>query len=125
MSDLTSPIDSPHEIIATLIKRLHENYVFPELVPTIASTLNQYLEDGIYTDSEDHNQRAQKITQHLQEAGKDKHLRVRYQAEGVSLHVDEDELYTPAEIEEIRHKSRQNYGIKKVEILTIILAIFN
>jgi C-terminal processing protease CtpA/Prc len=106
-----------HEIIEELIKQLGEKYVFPEKVQEIAASLRQHLEQGIYDDVRDGELLAQMITEQLRAVSHDKHLRLIYQADGVSIHIDDNEAYTSEEIERIRQKKQQNYGLKKVEIL--------
>ncbi len=106
-----------HEIIENLIKQLGENYVFPEKVLEIAARLHQNLEQGISDDVRDGELLAQTITEQLRAVSHDKHLRLIYQADGVSIRMDDNEAYTSEEIERIRQKKQQNYGLKKVEIL--------
>jgi C-terminal processing protease CtpA/Prc len=49
--------------------------------------------------------------------GHDQHLRLIYQADGVSPQIDDHKRYTTAAIERMRQQQRQNYGLKRVEIL--------
>src|ERR1700726_3702108 len=113
-----------HEIIEELIKQLGENYVFPEKVPEIATCLRQQFEQGIYDDVRDGEILAQMITEQLRTVSHDKHLRLIYQANGVSIRMDDNEAYTSEEIERIRQKKQQNYGLKKVEILDCNIGYF-
>ena len=106
-----------HEIIENLIKQLGENYVFPEKVLEIAARLHQNLEQGISDDVRDGELLAQTITEQLRAVSHDKHLRLIYQADGVSIRMDDNEAYTSEEIERIRQQKQQNYGLKKIEIL--------
>lgn len=105
------------EIIEGLIKQLGQNYIFPERVPEIAACLHQYLDQGVYDDVRDGEILAQAMTEHLRTAGQDKHLRLIYQADGVPIRLYGNEVYTPEEIERISQLKRENYGLKKVEIL--------
>ncbi|EFH79929.1 S41 family peptidase [Ktedonobacter racemifer] len=115
--DATQQTFSPQAIIEELLKQMGEKYVFPEVVPEVAAALHQHLAAGTYADMHDGELFAQTITAHLREVTHDKHLRLFYQAAGVPQHIDEHEDYTPEEIERIRQKSKENYGLKKVEIL--------
>lgn len=108
---------SLQDTIAALLKQLSEKYVFPEKVPEIAASLQQQIEQGSYDSIQDGELLAQKITEQLRAVSHDKHLRLIYQAAGVSLHRDESEEYTAQEIEHIRQKKQQNYGLQKIEIL--------
>src|SRR6185369_1573449 len=91
----TQRLFSPREIIEALIQQLDEKYVFPEKVQEIASALRQHLDRGTYDDIGDGNLLAQMLTSHLLAVSHDKHLRLYYQADGVSAHVDDHEAYTP------------------------------
>lgn len=105
------------EIIEGLIKQLGENYIFPEKVTEIEACLHQYLDQGVYDDVRDGETLAQMMTEHLRTVGQDKHLRLIYQADGVPIRLSGNEVYTPEEIERISQLKRENYGLKKVEIL--------
>lgn len=105
------------EIIEGLTRQLNENYIFPEKVPEIAASLHQYLDQGVYDDARDGETLAQVMTEHLRTVGQDKHLRLIYQADGVPTRLYGNEVYTPEEIERISQLKRENYGLKKIEIL--------
>lgn len=106
-----------HEIIEGLIQQLGEKYVFPEKAQEIAASFRQQLAQGIYDDVRDGELLAQMITEQLRAVSHDKHLRLIYQADGVSMRLDDNEAYTSKEIERIRQQKQENYGLKKVEIL--------
>ncbi|GCE20162.1 S41 family peptidase [Dictyobacter kobayashii] len=108
---------STHEIIERLSQQIGEKYVFPDKAQEIAAALHQHLDAGTYNDIHDGDILAQTITEHLRTVSHDKHLRLYYQAAGISTRIDDNEAYTPEEIERIRQKSKKNYGLKKVEIL--------
>ncbi|GHO43312.1 S41 family peptidase [Ktedonospora formicarum] len=108
---------SLNELIESLVRQLEEKYVFPEKAREIATALYQHLDKGIYADISDGNLLAQMITEHLRVVSHDKHLRLYYRPEGVVDHLEEDETYTPEEIERIYQKREQNYGLKKLEVL--------
>ncbi|GCE06105.1 S41 family peptidase [Dictyobacter aurantiacus] len=108
---------SPHEIIEGLRQQLAENYVFPDKAHDVATALHQHLAAGAYHDIKDGDLLAQTITEHMREASHDKHLHLYYQASGVVARQDDNEMYTPEEIEAIRQKSKRHYGLKKIEIL--------
>lgn len=106
-----------NEIIEGLSKQLGEKYVFPEKAREIAASLRQHLEQGAYDDIHDGELLAQTITEQLRAVGQDKHLRLIYQAAGVSTRMNDNEDYTAEEIERIHQLKHQNYGLKKIEIL--------
>lgn len=106
-----------HEIIEGLINQLGANYVFPEKAREIAIHLRQQLAQGVYDDVYDGEVLAQMITEQLRAVSHDKHLRLIYQADGISTRIHDNEVYTSEEIERIRQQKQENYGLKKIEIL--------
>ncbi len=116
-TEATQPIFPLHEIIEELSQQLAEKYVFPEKAQETTANLRQHLDQGIYDDVRDGEALARMITEHMRSVSHDKHLSFSYRAEGFSAFVDDNETYTPEEIERIRQKRKYNYGLKKIEIL--------
>ena len=72
------PIDAKGTaaVIDEALKRLEENYVFPEVAAKMAESLRRRLADGEYAGVKTGQELAGLLTKHLQEVSKDKHLRV-------------------------------------------------
>ena len=64
------------EAVDTLVKRLNETYVFPEVAAKMEQALRSH--ETEYAQITSARQFAQKLTEDLQAVSHDKHLRVRY-----------------------------------------------
>jgi len=117
MYETTSQNLTPSTLIAKLLQQLDERYVFPDVAQEIAHVLQHHLEAGSYDGISDGKHLAALITEHLYTVAHDKHLRLFYNPEGVSPHVDEEDRYTEEMIEALRRRRTSNYGLQKVEIL--------
>ena len=77
------PIDAAMTttVIDEALKRLEENYVFPEVAAKMAAAVRQRMEGKEYAAIKTGQELARLLTQHLQDVSKDKHLRVNYSTE--------------------------------------------
>ncbi|HET8841166.1 MAG TPA: S41 family peptidase, partial [Ktedonobacteraceae bacterium] len=108
------------QVIADLMQKLHEHYVFPEIGERMVNYLKKRLVNKAYDEVSDPQELAQLLTTHLQEVRKDSHLSVVYQ--------DQEDFYTEEQGEEagigrdIVEDARAfgqgfNFGFEKVERL--------
>src|SRR5262245_16454473 len=74
----TLPIDAKATaaVIDEALKRLDENYVFPEVATKMSEAIRRRLADGEYAGVKTGQELAGLLTRHLQEVSKDKHLRI-------------------------------------------------
>src|SRR5262249_47330858 len=74
----TLPIDAKATTAAIdeALKRLNENYVFPEVATKMSEAIRRRLADGEYAGVKTGQELAGLLTRHLQEVSKDKHLRM-------------------------------------------------
>src|SRR5262249_55547193 len=72
------PIDAAGraKVIKALLKELEESYVFPDVAKKMRSAVEARMEGKEYDAVETGQELAKKLTAHLQEVSKDKHLRV-------------------------------------------------
>ena len=106
-----------NEVVETLVKRLNDSYVFPDIAAKMEQALRSHAaEYGQITSAR---QFAQKLTEDLQAVSHDKHLRVRYSYESIPARRDDhDREPTAEEREQARRElSRINYGFERVERL--------
>ena len=104
------------EVVDTLVKRLNDSYVFPEVAAKIEQTLRAY--SAAYDQITSSRQFAEKLTTDLQAVSHDKHLRVRYSYESIPVRKDESAELTSEERDRIRRElGRINYGFERVERL--------
>lgn len=106
------------EIVNKIINLLNENYVFPDVAKKMEAALRANLEKDEYTKIKDAKEFTVRLTDDLQAVSRDLHLRVSFSAE--ILPPDPENMFEPteAEIEPIRRQhTRDNFGVRKVEIL--------
>jgi hypothetical protein len=104
------------EVIDTLVKRLNESYVFPD----VASKMEQALRsrEAEYAQITSARQFAERLTSDLQAVSHDKHVRVRYSYESIPVRPAGPREPTAEEREQIRRElGRINYGFERVERL--------
>lgn len=117
MQEPQHTIDAPTraEVINALLAKLREHYVFPKVAQEMEQTIRQRQANGEYDTLNDADSFAKKLTEHLYEISKDKHLLVSFSAvelpeKNEGTNVDDDAW------------SREfgpdvNYGFEKVERL--------
>lgn len=104
------------EVVETLVKRLNETYVFPEMAAKMEQALRSH--ESEYAQITSARQFAEKLTADLQAVSHDKHLRVRYSYESIPLRPDGPREPSAEEREQFRRElSRMNYGFERVERL--------
>ena len=106
--------------IELLAKRLEVNYIIPEASQKMADALRSHLSKGDYAKAGTHEEFAKLLKTHLQATHKDKHLGIRYMAEGAPEDRPSGQRKTPPE-ELARMRSwgqTVNFGFEKMERLT-------
>jgi retinol-binding protein 3 len=69
------------KVITAIAKEFEERYVFPDVAAKVKEALEQEIEKGRYASISTGQELAKKLTQHLQELTKDKHVRVNCSTE--------------------------------------------
>lgn len=104
------------EVIDTILKRLADNYVFPDVAEKMGNAIRQRQKDKQYDNVKTGQELARLLTDHLQEVSKDKHLRVNCSTKKLPpLRKGE-----PSKQEEARFRERlkkTNAAFRKVERL--------
>ena len=117
--DLPVTAETRAEVIKTILAKLNESYVFPEVAKRMETAINKRQEAGEYDKVTSSKEFARVLTANLQEISKDKHLRVRYQHE--MLQPDSKDGSSSAEIEQMRRFEelgrQSNFGFEKVDRL--------
>lgn len=104
------------EVIDTLVKRLNDAYVFPEVAAKVEQSLRS--REAEYAQITSARQFAEKLTADVQAVSHDKHLRVRYSYESIPVRKDDNSELTAEERDRIRRElGRINYGFERVERL--------
>ena len=108
-------------VVEKVGKLLTNHYIFPETAAKMQELLSSKLEEGKYNDLDDVHEFAQVLTQDLQSVSKDRHIRVRFDPEGVkriraSSSRSEEEREKERK-ERIERERRTNFGFQKLELL--------
>ncbi|HJQ70119.1 MAG TPA: S41 family peptidase [Blastocatellia bacterium] len=115
--DITLDAATRSAVIEGLIKRVNENYVFPEVAKKMEQAIRERAQKKEYDNVTSSKQFAQKLTADLQEVSRDKHLRVRYSHEAIPA---EGGQRGPTPEERVRFNNflkKINFGFEKVERL--------
>ena len=104
------------EVVDTLVKRLNEAYVFPEVAAKLEQALRSH--ETEYAQITSARQFAEKLTADLRAVSHDKHLGVRYSFQPIPVRAGDDQEPTASEREQIRQQlDGINYGFERVERL--------
>src|SRR5690242_11890178 len=116
MSDDTLNAASRLSVIDALLQKLHEHYIFPEVVSQIQASLRARLETGIYDQCSTPSLFCEMLSQHLEEISHDKHLRVRFTRQ--SQRIDQPPPPQPKPDDSFAVFLRlRNFGFQKIERL--------
>jgi hypothetical protein len=116
-ADRTLTPETRTEVVETLVKKLNDNYIFPETAKKMESAIRARVKGHEYDSVTSSKSFADLLTNHLQEVSKDKHLRVRYSYDSLPVRKD-DEQPTAQEVEQYRAYNRtMNFGFEKAERL--------
>jgi retinol-binding protein 3 len=105
------------QVIESVLKRLDDAYVFPEVAKAMEKSINDRVAAGAYDQISSSRTFAETLTKDLQAISKDKHLRVRYSHEVIPERQPRSEPSAEQRDQERRDMSWMNYGFEKVERL--------
>jgi C-terminal processing protease CtpA/Prc len=111
------PIDAAQraKVIEATLKQLDDNYVFPDVAKKMRQAIEARMERKEYDAVETGQELAEKLTAHLQEVSKDKHLRVMCSTEKLPAPPKGEKA---APNEQMRQNARKmNGGYRRVERL--------
>jgi len=115
--DLVIDAATRTQVIDTILKRLNESYVFPDVAKKMEESIRGRVEKKEYDQITSAKQFATTLTDNLQAVSHDKHLRVRYSFEAIPERGPRREPTA----EEIEQRNREltwlNHGFSKVERL--------
>jgi C-terminal processing protease CtpA/Prc len=115
--DLTIDAATRTQVVDTILKRLNESYVFPDVAKKMEESIRGRVERKEYDQITSAKQFARTLTENLQAVSHDKHLRVNYSFEVLPERAPRREPTA----EEISQRKRDltylNHGFSKVERL--------
>jgi C-terminal processing protease CtpA/Prc len=115
--DSTIDANTRKQVIDTILKRLNDSYVFPEVAKAMETSLRDRVAKGEYDQISSSRAFSETLTKDLQAVSKDKHLRVRYSHEVLPERQPRAEPTAEQREQERRDMSWMNYGFEKVERL--------
>lgn len=115
--DSTIDANTRKQVIDTVLKRLNDSYVFPEVAKAMEKSIRDRVAKGEYDSISSSRALGEKLTKDLQAVSKDKHLRVRYSHEVLPEREPRAEPTAEQREQERRDMSWMNYGFDKVERL--------
>ncbi|MCA1616302.1 MAG: hypothetical protein LC800_19820, partial [Acidobacteria bacterium] len=112
-------LDAPAraQVIDSVLKRLNEAYVFPEVAQAMEKAVRDRAAKGEYEQITSARAFAETLTNHLQAVSKDKHLRVRYSHQPLPERGPRREPTAEERDEYRREMAWMNSGFDKVERL--------
>jgi C-terminal processing protease CtpA/Prc len=106
------------ETIDSLLRLLKEKYAYPEMALKMEQEINAKSKRGEYDSISDGVKFAEKITADLRTVFDDKHLKLSYSVEPISVNTAKAGAPSAAEIERARRRqTREHFGAQRIEIL--------
>ncbi|HEX5873025.1 MAG TPA: S41 family peptidase [Pyrinomonadaceae bacterium] len=115
--DLTIDAATRTQVIDTMLKRLNDSYVFPEVAKKMEQSIRDRAAKKEYDQITSAKEFAMTLTKDLQAVSNDKHLRVRYSHRGIPERGQRREPTAEEREERKRELSWMNHGFTKVERL--------
>jgi hypothetical protein len=115
--DLTVDAAARTQVIETILKRLDDSYVFPEMAKKMGTAVRERASKGEYDSVSSAQALAVKLTEDLQAVSHDKHLRVRYSYEPIPERGERREPTDEERAQFRKELSWMNHGFEKVERL--------
>ncbi|HYO63656.1 MAG TPA: S41 family peptidase [Pyrinomonadaceae bacterium] len=115
--DMTVDAAARNEVIDSLLKRLNESYVFPDVAKRMEQAVRTRQANKEYDQLSSASAFAQALTSHLQEVSRDKHLRVRFSPEPIPARERRGEPSAEERERQRAYMRRVNYGFERVERL--------
>ncbi len=105
------------QVIDSILKRLNESYVFPEIAKKMETAMRERVSKQEYDQITSARAFSEALTRDLQAVSKDKHLRVRYSHDVIPVRERRREPTAEEREEARRDLSWMNHGFNKVERL--------
>lgn len=116
-ADMQITAATRQQLIGNLIQEVNSSYVFPDMAAKVDASLREQQKRGVYDRITSAQKLAEALTDELQSATKDRHLRVMYSAEAIPESKPET---APSADDVARNLARMrtgNFGVEKIEHL--------
>src|ERR1043165_1792838 len=114
-ADLTIDAAARTQVVDTILKRLNESYVFPDVAKKMEDSIRERVAKKEYDQITSAKQFATTLTNDLQDVSHDKHLRVRYSFEPIPERGPQREPTAEEREQRKRDLTWMNHGFTKVE----------
>src|ERR1044071_9440279 len=115
--DLTIDAATRTQVVDTILKRLNESYVFPDIAKKMEDSIRERVAKKEYDQITSAKQFATTLTNDLQAVSHDKHHRVRYSNEAIPERGPRREPTAEEREERKRDLTWMNHGFSRVERL--------
>jgi len=115
--DLTIDAATRTQVIDTILKRLNDSYVFPDIAKKMEASIRERVAKKEYDQITSAKQFVTTLTNDLQSVSHDKHLRVRYSYEAIPERGERREPTAEEREQRKRDLTWMNHGFSKVERL--------
>jgi len=115
--DLTIDAATRTQVVDTILKRLNESYVFPDIAKKMEASIREQVAKKEYDQITSAKQFATTLTNDLQAVSHDKHLRVRYSNEAIPERGPRQEPTAEEREQRKQDLTWMNHGFSKVERL--------
>ena len=115
--DLAIDAATRTKVIDSILKRLNDSYVFPEVAKKMEQSIRERVDKKEYDQITSAKEFGNKLTQDLQAVSNDKHLRVRYSHEAIPERGERREPTAEEREQRKRDLTWMNHGFGKVERL--------
>ncbi|MGA9335102.1 MAG: S41 family peptidase [Rudaea sp.] len=116
-ADMVVDAAQRRQVINALIRRVDEDYLFPEQARKIDEALSKHERHGDYDTVSGAQKLAETLTTQMQRITPDKHLYVRYSADAIPEQKQDDKPSPAEHAAELAQMKAHNYGIDRVERL--------
>ena len=116
-ADLTIDAATRTQVVDTILKRLNESYVFPDIAKKMEASIREKVAKKEYDQITSAKQFAMTLTTDLQAVSHDKHLRVRYSFEAIPERGPRQEPTAEEREQRKLDLTWMNHGFSKVERL--------
>lgn len=110
---------SRQQLIDNLIREVNSSYVFPDMANKVEMSLRQQQKRGAYDTIASPQRLSEVLTDELQAATKDRHLRVTYSKEVIADRKSDDERSPEEAAGYLTMMRSNNFGVERVERLPL------
>src|SRR5215211_3570530 len=115
--DLTIDAATRTQVVDSILKRLNDSYVFPDIAKKMEQSIREKVDKKEYDQITSSKEFATKLTSDLQAVSHDKHLRVRYSHQAIPERGERREPTAEEREQRRRDLTWMNHGFGKVERL--------